>query len=603
MASTLDPRIREVFLTNGPVILHHEPDTVRYENANVRIMPKSTTKLRFILLNWCKSIIRELMGHNVHNATLVCKQIIDYIIFNVLHGDVNPTIINTIGCIGIYFVIFPRWRNTDERLIDEIVRLSHRIVNKDKLIQMINEMKTHHHTEINRILGANYKLLGKGSYGVVCNPALSNCTPNGNPVDYPSEEYVSKLLFKRNAYNKTLRNYETVARIMENNTYKAFEHTPRTLPSIPYILQHEMPTANHTTEIHAVRLPNLGISISDLTMNKPQTNLFRHTPFHLLLQQFYKCHRQVARLQEQHYIHGDIRITNVLWNPATGKLHIIDFDMLNDYDHFERAMIRHYGHFSHPPETLLASTSSSSKWANVNLSIIQHTQLFEDMGIPTVSQELIDYIRMVNHANMTYMNDKGDTNFQIIRNITFPSFDSFGLGMVMAVLFTYAYPKSMNPLITQKELVDILRTRIANGDTAYSEEYLSLIATTILTLALVYRAMINFEVYSRLNAIDSFAQMQFIYDQFVIQHNELMPEHAIAIDTPPIQIGKERQRNIQPNRTAAISNTNARNNNARNTNARNTNARNTNARNNTRNNNARTTRTTRSTKRRKISKK
>lgn len=58
-------------------------------------------------------------------------------------------------------------------------------------------------------------------------------------------------------------------------------------------------------------------------------------------------------MAEHGYVHGDIRPRNLLFDPATCRFSLIDFDMFDTYDTFYREFMTGHGDYFSAPEALL----------------------------------------------------------------------------------------------------------------------------------------------------------------------------------------------------------------------------------------------------------
>jgi len=400
----------------------------------------------------------------------------------------------------------------------------------------------------------NYKLLGKGSYGAVIHPALPD-DDEEKANAYSSRKYVSKIMPEKEFYNKTLKNYKRVANVMNNEVYQAHPQNIRSVGTLPPMVQ-RLPEFRSLHEAHVVRLPYLGVSIEDLVhpeSNGPNVLLqqFRHTPFHLFMAQLYKCHRQLARLQEHHMIHGDIRLPNVLWNPETAGLHIIDFDMLNTYPAFDENNREFYGFYSYPPETLVVEPQKLDTWVATNWLVYQ--PLMTALG--NVSQEgLWHQIMGSIDVNQRILSGQRTHLYEAVKRRSFPSFDSYGFGMVMGTLLVHAYVGSMSR--PEETLPDNLRTRLRDGDKEYSNMYLQVIARVLANLNVLYRRCVAFPLNHRIDAVTAFQTMAYIYDWFLNEHNHLRPDEPL----PPRSdaTGKNPRRGGAPRRSKSLKTRSAR---------------------------------------------
>jgi serine/threonine protein kinase len=99
-----------------------------------------------------------------------------------------------------------------------------------------------------------------------------------------------------------------------------------------------------------MRMPNLGVNISTLKKADKYEPL-RKIPIGVLLQQIKKVLEQVNFFIAKDKVHSDIREPNMMVNPKTGAITIIDFDFFDDADKFFRG--RNVAFYNRPPENYI----------------------------------------------------------------------------------------------------------------------------------------------------------------------------------------------------------------------------------------------------------
>jgi serine/threonine protein kinase len=103
--------------------------------------------------------------------------------------------------------------------------------------------------------------------------------------------------------------------------------------------------------IYPLRMPYLGVSFNQI--REEEIMQIRKIPFTVLVNQIHKLFKQVNRIREVGFIHGDIRESNIMINPSTGKITLIDFDWLMSTNEFYAGYQYSLGFYSNPPESLL----------------------------------------------------------------------------------------------------------------------------------------------------------------------------------------------------------------------------------------------------------
>lgn len=184
---------------------------------------------------------------------------------------------------------------------------------------------------------------GSGSYGMVISPALPN-TIHGKQYRFPNQ--VTKLIYLKKTRKNTLNTANTIRREVPELYYNILPYErPVTLsnisnPEIKTKLKERISkkahvsvnTLTNNTELYPVRMKDMGYSIGsyyDSVYRLPGGDLYKsilRIPFRTILQNMSNLAGIVNTMYERGYAHLDIRETNVLVNPNSGELHIIDFD-------------------------------------------------------------------------------------------------------------------------------------------------------------------------------------------------------------------------------------------------------------------------------------
>ena len=207
-----------------------------------------------------------------------------------------------------------------------------------------------------------FRGLGKGTFGCVVDPALSN-TIKGKEYDFPGE--VTKIMKRNENRNKTVNNSAKVFKITGNEghdviayqknfkvknlskkvkNYCKFKET--------YVNKNTGATLN--TPIYPVHMKNLGVSIEDLSEPKNAGIIasLRALPFSTILKQITKLIYHVKSINNAGLIHGDIRQTNIMVK-NDGTLTLIDFDWLLPKNMFFTEYNHAFGFYNNPPESIL----------------------------------------------------------------------------------------------------------------------------------------------------------------------------------------------------------------------------------------------------------
>ena len=175
-------------------------------------------------------------------------------------------------------------------------------------------------------------VLGSGGFGCVLAPPLPNSNEAGNPVNLPGE--VMKVFFRDGDADKAVSNAEKIQRINNANaplfSYPIKKYrAPYTKRNIPEALRAKckIEAANNlNVPIHAVHMPNLGVSFADI--DAAAREAIKALPMQTLLNGFKNLFNTVKKLNSGGHIHRDIKPPNIMIEPATGRMMIIDFDLM-----------------------------------------------------------------------------------------------------------------------------------------------------------------------------------------------------------------------------------------------------------------------------------
>lgn len=175
-----------------------------------------------------------------------------------------------------------------------------------------------------------------GAYGLILPPqSIQGIDP----------AHVTKVFHTKKAYDAFLTKMDMIRAIFQGDPYYLaypFDHVP-TLKNVPDQYRHLVSrqfirnaTRNkkvepHDQPIYAVHMPHLGV---DLTHLPSILGRLRSIPVPIMLTHMYELLEKVAMLWNHGYIHGDVRTPNIMIQPETGKLTLIDFDWLMDVREF-----------------------------------------------------------------------------------------------------------------------------------------------------------------------------------------------------------------------------------------------------------------------------
>jgi tRNA A-37 threonylcarbamoyl transferase component Bud32 len=242
----------------------------------------------------------------------------------------------------------------------------------------------------------NRILRGIGSYGAVVSPAIDNII-RGEIHTFPNK--VTKLLFRKNAYNKTLHNMRVIKERIPELAYNidTYERNIR-LEDIrneairEQILRHFQKKKIDVTDatlLYGVRMNDMGYDLFEIYSNEAlQQYLLTHVSFKEIVVNMKKVAETVQAILTTGLIHGDIRDVNILCNVNTGELQVIDFDFLHPIGRPELEYYRM--RYSYPIESYIINNTDDL------LTYIKETSIqpyiFKDTIITGIHKRVVDHI-------------------------------------------------------------------------------------------------------------------------------------------------------------------------------------------------------------------
>lgn len=320
----------------------------------------------------------------------------------------------------------------------------------------------------------SHRILGKGSYGAVFEPALLNRNASGKWREFPGE--VTKAFYGPDDKAKALDSQRKAQVLMGYNRGHAIENY-----SYPYKLSNIPPTSNLYQTILAtwkagdpapvaskpnskymdlplsiVRMPTLGVSVETALYDNIDLST---VPVLEFFRQVEKVMHQVVLLKGAGMIHGDIRHTNVMIEPRTGQLTIIDFDWLKEKGDFFAKYGKHLGFTSNPPESFVSLLMDIGKTSDSFPSSIALQMFIQspDKTVEKINQRLRTWITQANKYGWAQKLsgrplsklELVDVVFGALRSTPsrdalydqmFETFDSFGLATTLLNLVAMVFP-------------------------------------------------------------------------------------------------------------------------------------------------------------------
>lgn len=369
-----------------------------------------------------------------------------------------------------------------------------------------------------------YRILGSGGFGAVISPAFPNTkmNPNGSTTDEYYPENVMKMYFHEGQFNSALRAYEKIPELVGHNdghrvsTYRK-KYTLKNIPnSIIKTLNKKIPNLDPDKEIHLMRIPYLGIDLNGI--EGTFVTDIQKIPFHTILKQIQKLFHQIASITAADYGHFDVRQQNIMINPKTGIMTLIDFDYLKPLSVLKDRFP--FGFYINPPEALFIKKFRSDpsyvishkltldqikQWffeikrdgdkirtyAFYNVKFLPHFLLNHE--IPVTQTNLIAEIVNANVENFRALQKVADPG-TLFYEKSLKTFDSYSLAAALLQTISILYPFTLTSIKKTKENI---RSLIPFK----TEDELEIIAITVCDLARLFIRMTNFQFESRLGIV------------------------------------------------------------------------------------------------------
>ena len=210
-------------------------------------------------------------------------------------------------------------------------------INNQNALRKRIKWGNHFNRERNQSLKNKESYIEKGSYGFT----FKNYTDPKKVIKVyfnPSLEGVKK---KYNTAKKVenISNYPQDIEIVNDFRYQ-------NLPiNVPEYVKNEL--KKHGSTLPAMRMPYLGIDLFEIIKDSEDKteldkiekvkiekvrNMIRTVNINTLLRECYKLMIQIDNMRRKGYCHADIRLDNVLIDPDTGVMTLIDFDLFETFE-------------------------------------------------------------------------------------------------------------------------------------------------------------------------------------------------------------------------------------------------------------------------------
>ncbi len=411
-------------------------------------------------------------------------------------------------------------------------------------------------------INAATRFVSRGSFGCVVEPALPNENETGTWTQFPRN--VSKLFRNRENYNAALQHTRKAQNLMGHNRghrMNTYRHNYKTANSLPHHIRKSC-SLEKGEPIWVARMPHLGVSLWEIDYIPNRTKL-RRIPVAIIVQQVWKLLTQVHAIYKAAHIHGDIRETNIMIDPETGVMTLIDFDWLLPANQY----LAEYplGYYSNPPECIMASEMRSEIDAETDVRESMDRMFMNVLGTPDRRDRLNRYMRqysrlMISHVfditsvfhlkaylldNMLYYQEKNKDllaekpNAGVADREMYTYFDSYGLGFSLFDFLSVVYPGG-----TEKDMMEMLPSRISKQGVPYTDLEIRTIATVLVHLKTLCLRMGHIQTRKRIGIEDAMKEFQDIPDIY-----EMGPFAGCDNGKCAIMGGKRHQRQSRQRQT------------------------------------------------------
>ena len=373
------------------------------------------------------------------------------------------------------------------------------------------------------------KLIGQGSYGCVYRPALKCLNQSSR-----EKNNISKLMFFDEARNE-LKETKVIDKIDPDNKFHLPSPTICT-PAIPDLdndnllkgcdlmgkIHQEMKEEEITEILEPYRILNYkdgGLSLRDyinyLVDNKMLEN--KEMEEQRFLNFFFSCKNifeGLVKLKNNNYCHFDIKSDNIVIDPKTLKLNLIDFGLSDSFKNIKESNKIHSGYFVWPMDVLflddkILSLLKNEEYGKLKNGIMDtysfsYSRIFFENKFGFNDNNLVEniYTDIAKSTNLFKYNTelelfgkKGKFKYNIVSKI-----DIFSFGVVLVDMWT----KIFNSKFTNTKKLPFLP-----DNNSKNKEFLNMIHTLIMSMI----NPINNERFSPEQALDYFLSIENLFNK------------------------------------------------------------------------------------------
>ena len=304
---------------------------------------------------------------------------------------------------------------------------------------------------------ASPNVIGAGGYGTVFAPAFENTNFTNA---HTRKKWVTKIYKRKDKYEKAVANISLVQELGFNYNAHPYKRSLSVHTNVPSKSRKTIRASAGSNTIYGIRIPNKGVSIEDL-LTKGRFTQLRAIPIPIIISEICKMLGQLHTMSTRHFIHGDVRTTNIVVDPATGIFTIIDFDWFYPKARFLSVYSPSFGFYNNPPESLLFHPSKKASY----------THYFQNFMLDVAQLDSIDSITVDNRRFLNRMPtaDKWEKMLS--------TFDSFGLAWSLIRLLESVYPGIIDDDVDK--LIETLGPIVTKHGTAYGKDELDMCSLAI----------------------------------------------------------------------------------------------------------------------------
>ncbi len=186
---------------------------------------------------------------------------------------------------------------------------------------------------------SNPDVLGKGVYGTVISPGPKNTNKSGRNINYGARPV--KIMTNKTSFNKAAKTARNIKRF-PNLKYNFVPYERKfTIKNLPPEIQTQIGFESYGPEkpVYLAHMPYLGESIDKISRTPILKEKYSAIPVYVYMNEILKLFKTIKELNDAGYMHYDLHPGNILINPDTGEINIIDFDLFTEIDNSERRRI------------------------------------------------------------------------------------------------------------------------------------------------------------------------------------------------------------------------------------------------------------------------